>query len=131
MNLSWTRWVTVALVVAGCGGRTDEEGDEGAGPSDPPTSSPDEGEDEPGDEPNEPNSPTSRATAGSRLPGCENGFDASAERERPCNWLAKGLCYEEKLDAPAPACARVTAPRRASCSSGFPVEDGQVDVYCY
>lgn len=124
MNVSWTRWVTVALVTAGCGGRTDEPGDEGTSPSDPPTSSPEEGEDEPGHDPHEP------SDGGVLLPGCEKGFDASAEPERPCNWLAKGLCYEDKLAACACVCPRDSSAT-SNCSSGFPVEDGQVAVYCY
>jgi hypothetical protein len=122
MNVSWIRWVTLVLVAAGCGGRVDE-GHEGAGSSDPPAA-PDEGEGEPGDEPDEP------ADGGVSLPGCEKGFDASAEPDRPCNWLAKGSCYEDKLAACACVCPRDTSAT-SHCASGFPVEDGRVEVYCY
>ena len=127
MNVSWIRWVTVALVLAGCGGRIDEGGDDGAGPSDHPSSSSGGGDDEPSDDPDEPTEPSD---GGVSLPGCEMGFDASAERDRPCNWLAKGLCYEDKLAACACVCPRDSSAT-SNCSSGFPVEDGRVDVYCY
>ena len=110
------------LVATGCGGRTDQEEDEGADPSDPPAATPEDGQ---GDGEDEPEDPT-----GILLPGCEKGFDASVERDRSCNWLAEGYCYEDKLEACACVCPRDSSVT-SHCASGFPVEDGKVEVYCY
>jgi hypothetical protein len=119
MKVNWL--VALVLLVLGCGGRVDQ--DEDAGDGDPPTSTPPD-DDEPEPSPDEP------TDAGTPLPNCEKGFDASAERDRPCNWVAKGYCYEEKLEACACACPRDPSVT-SHCASGFPVEDGRVEVYCY
>ena len=66
---------------------------------------------------------------GVALPGCQLGFDPEDADGRPCNWVAQGRCYEEKLEACACICPRDTAVT-SNCSSGFPEENGHVPVYC-
>lgn len=59
---------------------------------------------------------------------CSLGFSYDENPSVPCNWLAEGRCYEEKLDACACIC-----PRRAgtTCISGFYGGDGSAtEVSC-
>jgi hypothetical protein len=120
MKLEWFGVVALLVVAVACGGRTDE--DEGVGDSDEPTpSAPDEDAGGAAEPP---------PSGGVALPGCEKGFDEWKEPSRPCNWLAKGYCYEDKLEACACVCPRDTSVA-SHCASGFPVEDGRVEVYCY
>jgi hypothetical protein len=66
---------------------------------------------------------------GQPLAGCMMGFEPDEAEGRLCNWQVMGRCYEEKLDACACVCPGGTAV--STCSSGFPQEDGAVEVYCY
>jgi hypothetical protein len=120
MKATWFGAVAVLFLAVGCGGRTDEN-DEAGGSDEPPTSTPDEdaggGKDPP-------------PSGGVALPGCEEGFDKKKEPYRSCNWVAKGYCYEDKLEACACVCPQNTSVV-SNCASGFPVEDGEVEVYCY
>jgi hypothetical protein len=110
-------WALSVLVLA-CGGRTDEGG-EFSSPKGPPAPTPaEEGSEEPEKEPE----------GSTVLPGCEEGFDPKKEPYRTCNWLAEGRCYDEKLEACACVCPRDKA---SHCASGFPLENGRVEVYCY
>ena len=120
MKVMHLGFAALCLLAVACGGRTDQ-GEEETDGSDEAPAAPD-GSD-PGAEPGTPDE-------GVALPGCEKGFDRYKEPSRSCNWVAKGSCYEDKLEACACVCPRDTSAA-SHCSSGFPVEDGAVDVYCY
>ncbi len=66
--------------------------------------------------------------AGSRPLGeCEPGF-VPDNSERPCTWLADGLCHAEKDNACNCICPQ---EKDSVCVSGFPAgEDGRTPVIC-
>ena len=111
----WTLLCAACLVA--CGGRADG-GDEGTG------------EDVSGADGANAPTPTDPKKPGSTALGkCHPGEPPDAALHT-CPWLAKGLCYQTKLEACACICP---ADRQDSvCSSGF--EDGpygQTEVKCY
>ncbi len=115
------RWIAVGLVAFGCGGKTDDEGqepDSTGSPSDSSGSGAAAGDGEDG-----------AWDAAAPLGKCGQGFDYSDAKGRHCNWMVAGVCYEDKLDACACACPSNVST--SSCYSGWPVEDGKVLVYCY
>src|SRR5688572_15648651 len=115
MKLERFGMVALLLLAVACGGRTDED-DEVGDSNEPGPSAPDE------DAGNNSEPPPSGGVA---LPGCEKGFDKKKEPYRSCNWVAKGYCYEDKLEACACVCPRDTSVT-SNCASGFPAEDGEV-----
>ncbi len=115
-------WILIAFAgLIGCGGQVDGGGSAEPDP-DAMTPTPSDQEPRPGPNGNDPlNDPTS-------LGECTPGFKQSAEPGRACAWLAKGLCYDEKLEA----CACICPMGMSTCSSGFDNgPDGQVRVSCY
>jgi hypothetical protein len=48
---------------------------------------------------------------------CRLGFHPNEDRDRPCDWLAGGRCYDDKLAACACICPRDRTD--SICSSGF------------
>src|SRR5687768_11898316 len=102
---SW--WAAACLLGLSCGGIAQREGDGAGGASPMPQPSP---------------APTATASApdadapmpgpgagmswdgGTLLPECVPGFAQSDDPVRPCNWLVRGLCFEDKLEACSCAC---------------------------
>jgi hypothetical protein len=110
-----------AACVAACGGRADGD-DQGTGEE----ITVDAGNDDRADD----SIPSDSKKPGStELGKCHPGEPPDVAL-RTCPWLAKGLCYQTKLEACACICP---ADRQDSvCSSGF--EDGpygQTEVKCY
>jgi hypothetical protein len=109
-------WAALIAGVA-CGGKaTDDSDDEGNAPTAQRDPAP-AGE---GD--------SSASNGGTPLPECRLGFDSDEEPDRPCNWLANGRCYEDKLAACACVCSR---KKNTTCSSGFDEPNGRVKVSCF
>jgi hypothetical protein len=111
------RFLWAALIVgAACGGKTtDDSEDEGAARVAQPDPAPGGGD-------------SAAPNAGTPLPECRLGFDSTEEPDRPCNWLANDLCYEDKLAACACVCSR---KKNTTCSSGFEAPNGRVKVSCF
>jgi hypothetical protein len=108
---------SITLGVLSCGGKVGEDtGDEGAENAGGGSSSAHGGESGAGAAPG----------SGIALDDCELGFLPDNEPTAPCNWVVEGRCYETKLEACACACPR----GQSTCASGFPEEDGRVDVWC-
>lgn len=105
----------VAMSLVACGG-TVRKGDDGQ-----------EEEDEPPPTPSASPSGGGRGTAPQvDLPECKLGVDESEAES--CLFLYEGRCYEEKLDACACACKRMSG---TTCSSGFPDPSRPTKVSCY
>lgn len=118
----WLRVVGLSIVIGagGCGGVVERDGrKDGEAPP---------GEPAPADGANPDGTDDGGWDASTPLDMCMTGFDRDEEPERSCNWVAEGRCYEEKLDACACTCPGGTAV--STCSSGFPEENGAVEVYC-
>jgi len=54
------------------------------------------------------------------------GFTPATANGRSCNWMAGGLCYEQK----DPACSCACGTEYSLCLSDFPEEGGGVEVWC-
>lgn len=97
-----------AFAVWGCGGRVDDDAGDAAVPD------VDAGHADPG--------------GSLHLEECQLGFERGGDTTVPCNWTFDSRCYATKAEACACACPR----RKAStCVSGFPSDDGMVEVSCF
>lgn len=105
------------LVGVACGGKIEEDaGGDRRDTASPPTANE-----------QRPAAPRWGGSDRTKLPDCEPGFELGDEPDRSCDWFADGLCYSDKLVA----CACVCPPHGGStCLSGFPEENGRVEVYC-
>lgn len=108
-----------------CGGRVDEE----VPPTGKPTAqqTPPEAEDAPAAPAPAPGDGPDLPSAAIDLDECKPGFSPSRS-DKPCNWLAKGLCYLTK-----PAACSCICPRdgESTCYSDFyGGEDSETRVFC-
>jgi hypothetical protein len=127
-------WLVVLALFAGCGGKTAGSGDEDAEDRDDVGGSgDDDATDRPGtsNPPKAPNPPPQPSMRGGNTPlgECDLGFDPGNQPERPCDWIAEGLCYDSKIAACACVCPR---DRHSYCVSDFFVSPGlQTPVSCF
>jgi hypothetical protein len=111
----------VALLLAGCGGRTDAGGGGTEGSTDDQKTS---GAEQPKDDPDT----GSSAPGDTPLGECVLGALARPAMGDPCPWLAEGRCYESREMACNCICPR---SKDSQCLSGF--EGGpnsRVEVLC-
>ncbi len=102
----------VLLMVSACGGRVDGPGGDNAVGGNSGASGGTGGKNLKGDS--------------EKLPPCAPGFEPGTSSE-PCNWMADGLCYVERIDACACVCPTSGS---STCQSGF-LDDPPVEVFCY
>jgi hypothetical protein len=117
--------VILAWALGGCGGIVEHEAPAGGGGS--PGSGSGSGAD-PGSGSGARSGSGGAGNGQTPLGACSPGFSYAENPDLPCNWLADGRCYEEKLDACACIC-----PRRAgtTCISGFYGGEGSAtEVSC-
>jgi hypothetical protein len=114
-------WVCfgLALLVIGCGGRSERHESDDDGTASPATS----GDPGGGDGDDDDDAPGDAVT----LPGCDPGPTDHGQTGAECLWLADARCYSDKLDACACICP---VDHESICSSGFPSDAGRTPVYC-
>jgi hypothetical protein len=117
-------WALLAL--ASCGGRA-----EGGTLGEVSTEEPGDGTSGGEPSPDDPDGTLPWWGANTPLGPCKPGFDPEVHPQRDCAFVAKGACYETKLEACACACPR--NKKNTTCSSAFDylLPNARSEVECF